>query len=111
MTFPRKLGVLFLIVAGLATFAHYRGISLPSLRWLYSFTADPDAVRTAGDASLLGIPIDRKWLLEHQAEIVGGGVCGILAVAGRPQRRHARDYLPFSHAMSPWVLSEAWRPV
>ena len=47
MTFPRKVGLVLLIVALLAAASHRYGISLPSLRWFYSFSPTPDAIFAA----------------------------------------------------------------
>jgi hypothetical protein len=44
MTFPRKTGLLLILVALVATGAEVAGIQLPTLRWFYSFDADPNKV-------------------------------------------------------------------
>jgi len=69
MTFPRKVGILILLVAAAAVAAYQMGLALPTLRWFYSFDADPNSY-TSG-----------SWR-EHQAQIVGHVLCGIMALAG-----------------------------
>jgi microcin C transport system permease protein len=69
MTFPRKIGLLLLVIAGVATLAHHHGVALPSLRWFYSFAADPNEIGTSK-------------LLANQATYVGWGWCGLMAVIG-----------------------------
>ena len=47
MTFPRKLGILLVLVACTAIGAYHAGLALPSLRWFYSFGATPDQIEAA----------------------------------------------------------------
>ena len=58
MTFPRKIGLLLILVAVLAAVGYECGLALPSLRWFYSFeSADsgfPDLARWIGH-SLTGL--------------------------------------------------------
>lgn len=86
MTFPRKIGLILLLVAGLAAFAYHQGLSLPSLRWFYSFRATPEQIQDAGDKghliTVFGqglIPINPHQFLEHQHETVGNVICGVMA--------------------------------
>ena len=82
MTFPRKLGIILLLVACTAIGAHHAGLALPSLRWFYSFGATPAQIDAAEVTSFLGIKIDGPWLRKHQEEIVGYGMCGTMVLAG-----------------------------
>jgi len=54
MTFPRKIGLLLIVVALLAATGYECGLALPSLRWFYSFEssdgADLDPARWIGHA-------------------------------------------------------------
>ncbi|RYD47556.1 MAG: hypothetical protein EOP83_27870, partial [Verrucomicrobiaceae bacterium] len=86
MTFPRKFGLILLLVAVLAAVAYHQGLSLPSLRWFYSFRATPDQIQDAGDhghlITVFGqglIPINPHRFLEHQHETVGNVLCGVMA--------------------------------
>ena len=69
MTFPRKVGVLLILVALVATGAELAHIKLPTLRWLFSFDADPNKV---GDG----------WWLANQAWVLGLVMCGGMTAAG-----------------------------
>ncbi|MBK1828380.1 ABC transporter permease subunit [Haloferula rosea] len=69
MTFPRKLGLLMILVAALAAVGEFMGWALPSLRWFFSFDADPN--------KLEGSP----WLA-NQGEIIGYGFCGLIGLIG-----------------------------
>lgn len=69
MNFPRKTGLLLILAAVLATYGHYRGWAIPSLRWLYSFDASPGSY-PAG-----------SWR-EHQGAYVGYALCGLLVLCG-----------------------------
>lgn len=44
MTFPRKIGLLLILVAVLAAVGYECGLALPSLRWFYSFDPSDSAV-------------------------------------------------------------------
>ena len=86
MTFPRKIGLMLLIVAVLAAVTYHQGLSLPSLRWFYSFRATPDQILNAADHghlfTIFGtglIPIKPQEFLAHQHETVGNIFCGIIA--------------------------------
>jgi microcin C transport system permease protein len=87
MTFPRKVGLLLLLVAIFAAVSHYHGLALPSLRWFFSFTATPDQIFEAdtqghlidwGELRLL--PANPRWLRENQGDIIGYSFCGISVV-------------------------------
>lgn len=69
MTFPRKIGFILIAVAVLATLGNYFQLSLPSLRWFYSFEADPNDV------------IDTPWLAD-QGRIIGWSLCGVMGLIG-----------------------------
>lgn len=69
MTFPRKIGLLLILVAAAAAAGHEAGLALPSLRWFYSFESEPGAF----DAS--------HWRSE-QGRWIGHAACSVLAVAG-----------------------------
>ncbi len=92
MTFPRKAGLLLLIVALAAAAAHYHGLALPSLRWFFSFTATPEQILEAGakggglaaevQAAEKGLVFDwfgvtPRWVREHQGDIIGYALCGV----------------------------------
>lgn len=69
MTFPRKIGFLLLLAALLATLGEHFGWALPSLRWFYSFDADPDLL------------VDQPWRA-MQGRWIGWAWCGVMAVTG-----------------------------
>ena len=69
MTFPRKIGLLMILVALVAAWAYEAGLTLPSLSWFYSFEAAPG---TFG-------PDD--WQAE-QGRWIGHAFCGIMAFVG-----------------------------
>lgn len=69
MTFPRKIGLLLILVAAIATAAEFTGLQLPTLRWFYSFDADPN---------LAG----QSWWLDHRERVVGFAMCGAMALVG-----------------------------
>ena len=69
MTFPRKLGALLVVVAVVATAGHFLGWAIPSLRWFFSFAADPADVAQG------------SWR-ERQAEVAGVAMCGAIALVG-----------------------------
>lgn len=69
MTFPRKIGLLMILVALVATGAEFTGIELPSLRWFYSFEADPNRV-------------GESWWFANQGRVVGFTMCGLLTIIG-----------------------------
>lgn len=88
MTFPRKIGLVLLLVAIAATLAYWQKLSLPSLRWFFSFAATPDQIFEApekgflidskfGEQVVQWIPVNWKWVRTHQAEIVGYSFCGV----------------------------------
>ena len=91
MTFPRKAGLLLLLVAVAAVVARYYELSLPTLRWFYSFSATPDQILDAevkehvasiGGTRFFSVTIDWPWVRQHQAEFTGRALCGILAAVG-----------------------------
>lgn len=82
MNFPRKTGLLLLLVAIAAFAAHRAELALPSLRWFYSFGATPLQIEAAEVRQVLGFRVDGPWLREHQEEIVGHAMCGVMALAG-----------------------------
>lgn len=65
MTFPRKIGLLLIVVAILAAVGYECGLAIPSLRWFYSFES-PDSV----------FPNLARWI----GHLLTGGVtlCGLL---------------------------------
>ncbi|MCW1916016.1 ABC transporter permease subunit [Luteolibacter sp. GHJ8] len=69
MTFPRKIGILLLLLAAAAYAGHEAGLSLPSLRWFFSFDSAPGA-----------FPEDH-WRAE-QGRWIGYGFCGLMALTG-----------------------------
>src|SRR5687768_7738043 len=69
MTFPRKIGLLLILFALAAAAAHETGWALPSLRWFYSFDAEPGTY--AAD----------DWRSE-QGRWIGHGAAGMMAVIG-----------------------------
>ena len=86
MTFPQKIGLMLLLVAVLAAVAYHQGLSLPSLRWFYSFRATPEQIQNATEQgnliTVFGkglIPINPHRFLERQHEIVGDVICGVMA--------------------------------
>jgi microcin C transport system permease protein len=93
MTFPRKVGLILLLVAVAAVAAHSQGLALPSLRWFFSFGATLPQIQEAGDhladlekskaggiATTWAVVI--FWIRQHQDLLIGGTLCGILALAG-----------------------------
>jgi microcin C transport system permease protein len=85
MTFPRKAGLILLIVAVLAAAAHHHGLSLPSLRWFYSFHATQEQLMDAPESGkLLGlVPFTEREFRENQHHLVGHAFCaagGLLAL-------------------------------
>ena len=82
MTFPRKLGLLAIVVAVLAGLSHRQGLALPSLRWFFSFEAPNEKVIAAEKTEVAGVELDLPWLYEHQAEIVGYTLCGLIGLIG-----------------------------
>lgn len=84
MTFPRKAGLILILVAVAAAWAHQRGLALPSLRWFFSFTATPDQVQAAEIKpwALVDLKLSPRSLREHQGEIVGYTFCSLMAIAG-----------------------------
>ena len=74
MTFPRKIGLLLILIA-LASAAGYEcGLALPSLRWFYSFGPSPE--KKSFISSLFAL----KNL--DQAQWIGHGLSGLMAVSG-----------------------------
>ncbi len=69
MTFPRKIGLLLILVALVATGAEFAGLQLPSLRWFFGFDADPNKL---GDGA---------WY-EWQGRIIGLILCGAMLLSG-----------------------------
>ena len=69
MTFPRKIGLLLIVVALLATAGEFWGIEIPSVRWFYDFEADPNRM---GEGA---------WF-EHQHRIIGLAMCVVMTLAG-----------------------------
>ncbi|MEP4078931.1 ABC transporter permease subunit [Haloferula sp.] len=82
MNFPRKLGLLMVLVAVAAAVAEWTVWSLPSLRWFFSFDATPDQVLDAEAGKVLGIPVDWLTFRENQGAIVGYGWCILLLLSG-----------------------------
>jgi microcin C transport system permease protein len=86
MTFPRKAGLILLLVAVLAAVSHHYGLSLPTLRWFYSFHATPEQILNAPEqGKLLGIfPANIRHLRENQHHLAGNiltGMVGAVALA------------------------------
>ncbi len=86
MTFPRKLGLLLLLAAVFAAVAHHYGLSLPSLRWFYSFQATQEQIMDAPEAGKwLGlIPVKEREFRENQHHLIGNAFCigaGFIALA------------------------------
>ncbi len=85
MTFPQKTGSVLLVVAAVAVWGHLQGLALPSLRWFFSFDADPGKIADAAsdlesEASWWG---ERKlWFLQSRGLLVGWIFCGAMALAG-----------------------------
>lgn len=71
MTFPRKIGLLLILVAVGAAVGHEFGLSLPSLRWFFSFNAEP-GIYPVGD-----------WR-HDQGRWIGHTACGLMALIGLP---------------------------
>lgn len=69
MNFPRKLGLILMLAAGLATAGHFLGIELPTLRWLYGF-------------SMPASKIEAKPWLDHWDTGVGIALSALLAAVG-----------------------------
>lgn len=63
MTFPRKIGLLLILVALLAAAGYECGLALPSLRWFYSF-----------DPSDSGDPNQARW--------IGHSITGLMTLCG-----------------------------
>jgi microcin C transport system permease protein len=80
MTFPRKVGLILLLVAALAAAANHYGLSLPTLRWFYSFHATPEQILDAaeGDKLLGFLPVGERHFREHQHDFVGHALTGLL---------------------------------
>ncbi len=70
MTFPRKIGVLLILTAVLATVGEFFGLSLPSLRWFYSFDGGIEWLAELGMSS------------DEQARAIGIGFSVVLAGVG-----------------------------
>jgi microcin C transport system permease protein len=69
MTFPRKIGLLMILLAAAAAAGHEAGLSIPSLRWFFSFNSEPGAFSPD------------HWR-HDQGRLVGHVICSIMAVAG-----------------------------
>ncbi|MBB5350196.1 microcin C transport system permease protein [Haloferula luteola] len=69
MNFPRKTGFLLILCAALASYGHYRGWEIPTLRWFYSFAAPPGSFEP------------ESWRA-HQATVVGIAFSALLALVG-----------------------------
>jgi microcin C transport system permease protein len=82
MNFPRKLGILLIVVAVLATVSDDLGYALPSLRWFYSFDATPDQILDAEVKGYWFGEINWEWLRTHQGEVVGYTFCALMTVVG-----------------------------
>lgn len=83
MTFPRKAGLILILVAAAAAWAHWKELSLPSLRWFFSFTATPVQIQAAGtDAVWYFLGKSPRQVLTNQGDLVGYSICGVLALAG-----------------------------
>ncbi|WP_367871969.1 hypothetical protein [Luteolibacter sp. Populi] len=70
MTFPRKIGLLLILVAIAAAWSYEAGLSLPSLRWFYSFHAEPGAFR----------PGDWRYTQERYIGHAFAGLTGLVGV-------------------------------
>ncbi|MGB6220913.1 ABC transporter permease subunit [Haloferula sp.] len=73
---------MLIVTAALAAVSDYFGYALPSLRWLYSFSATPDQILDAEVRDSWFGSIDWPWLREHQGEIIGNVACGLLFLLG-----------------------------
>ena len=82
MNFPRKLGVLLIIAAVLATVSDHFGYALPSLRWLYSFMATPDQILDAEVRQYWFGKVDWPWFRAHQGEVIGHLASGLMVLIG-----------------------------
>lgn len=69
MTFPRKAGLLLVLIAVAAAAGHEAGLALPSLRWFFSFDSEPGEF-AAG-----------HWRHE-QGRWIGHAFCSAMALAG-----------------------------
>lgn len=69
MTFPRKAGLLLILIAVAAAAGHEAGLALPSLRWFFSFESAPGV-----------FPVDH-WR-HDQGRWVGHALCGAMAILG-----------------------------
>lgn len=102
MTFPRKVGLILILVAIAAAWTYERGLTLPSLRWFYSFNATPaeieeaktdvekfvkagagaGAVQQALSDLKLSLRVFKQGYRANQGEIVGYTFCTLMAVTG-----------------------------
>jgi len=78
MTFPRKLGLLMILVAILAAAGHECGLALPSLRWFYSF--EPSAGNEVSTSKI------------DQARWIGHALSGLMALVGLLLIIFGRDF-------------------
>lgn len=86
MTFPRKAGLILLLVAVMAAAAHHHGLSLPTLRWFYSFQATQEQIMDAPEAGrLFGmIPFNELEFRKNQHHRIGHAFCigaGLIGLA------------------------------
>ncbi|WP_052573983.1 ABC transporter permease subunit [Haloferula sp. BvORR071] len=70
MTFPRKIGLILILVAVAAAWSYESGLSLPSLRWFYSFHAEPGAYQ----------PGDWHYTQERYIGHAFAGVIGLIGL-------------------------------
>ena len=82
MTFPRKVGLILLLVAAAAFAAHRHELSLPTLRWFYSFAATPDQILDADATQEVFAGMSWSQIRQNQADLVGNAFCGIAALIG-----------------------------
>ncbi|MCW1883453.1 ABC transporter permease subunit [Luteolibacter flavescens] len=81
MTFPRKVGLILLLVAAIAAWGHWKELSLPSLRWFFSFDATPQQIQDAATVKEW-YGFSQRQRLEAQGNMVGYGFCVVMGVAG-----------------------------
>lgn len=93
MTFPRKAGLLLLLISLLAAVSHALQIKLPSLSWFFTFTWDTSGALVWQDAgkllqrlSTVSWRADVSTLAEHQAVFLSPGdlagylICIVMAI-------------------------------